>query len=114
MSRKVDLSSGGSKTVLRGAPASENAVGLNVYFDGGGRDAGGGDGDAVDRLGGEGSLGLGGTGGGRIFRSRYLLSRASFAGKDGSVPPGVGLGPGGKGSILHSILSSLAGTDGYW
>lgn len=65
MFKKVNRSSGGSITVLRGAPPSVNAVGLKVYFDG---DCGTGGGDGltvvnVVGLGGTDSVDFGGIGG---------------------------------------------------
>ena len=39
----MERSSGGSRTVLSGVPASVKAEGLNVYFDNGGSCSSGGD-----------------------------------------------------------------------
>ena len=86
--------SGGSSTVLRGAPPSVEAVGLKVYLAVGACGTGGGDGVAV--VAGIGldpaeSIDFRGTGGANWSCLGVLLSRACFAGRAGGGPETLGL-----------------------
>lgn len=92
MFRKVVRSSGGRRTVRRGAPDSVKAFGWKVYLAEGGCDPAGGEGVAVGGLGGWETLAFAGTGGANASRWYGAGSSSCFAGNVGGTPGIVGLG----------------------